>query len=115
MTNANDLFNDYTGTENYYKHWLEIVYTDGVKALAKKCSSYWLIDLIGSHQKNENVRNEPFQVWELKRINECQFNITATDGNNKIIAKQTIPFSDFPFDSCTIWLSDGIVLLPTEY
>lgn len=115
MTHANDLFNDYNSTDNYYKHGLEIVYTDGVKALSEICNSYWLIDIIGSYQTYDRVRNEKFQVWKLKRIKENEFFIEASDGNKNIIAKQTIPFSNFPFDTCTIWLSNGIVLLPTEY
>ncbi len=39
----------FTGTEQYYKHLGGLVYTDGVKYLAEKAGSYWLLDIIASY------------------------------------------------------------------
>lgn len=40
----------FCGSEEFYKHFLGIHYTEGVKYLAQNSQSYWLIDAIASHQ-----------------------------------------------------------------
>ncbi len=116
MKNANDTYAHYNGTECYYKHpFSSFVYTDGVKALAMDCEAYWLIDLVISHQLAPRVRAETFQVWKLERVEEDAFKVVATDGNDKVIATQQIPYSDFPYDSGKVWLMDGVLMLPSEY
>ena len=117
MKNANHYFGTNNGSENFYYHNLakNFIYTDGVKAMADKCESYWLIDLILSHQVHDVVKKESFQVWDLKRVNGNEFIILATDGNHKKVTSQKIPFSDFPYDLATLWLVDGCMMLPCEY
>lgn len=114
--NANDHFGSHNGTEHIYScRPFPIAYTDGVRDLVENCKSYWLIDLIISHQTNKKVNCQPFQVWKLERFKGDAFNVIATDGNDNVIARQFIPFSDFPFDMATIWLVDDTLLLPCEY
>jgi len=114
MKNANESFGSHGGSENLYRHNMSRhIYTDGVRDLARSCSAYWLIDLITSHQLHQKVMSEPFQVWQLGRVNGDAFNIICTDGNE--VTRQEIPFSDFPYDVATIWLVDGCIMLPSEY
>ena len=116
MKNANQNFGSHNGSENFYKHSIsKIIYTDGVRELAIACEAYWLIELIVSHQLNEKVKSEPFQVWVLNRIAGDTFSIVCTNGNYKRLACQEIPFSDFPFDVATMWLVEGCLMLPSEY
>ena len=116
MKNANHFFGNSNGSENLYRHsFTHFVYTDGVKSMVQECKAYWLIDLIISHQIYDAVKKEPFQVWDLKKIEGNQFTIIATDGNHNKVTSQEIPFSDFPYDLATIWMVDGCMLLPTEY
>lgn len=116
MTNATHLFGSSNGSANFYQNTFSpILYTDGVKELAESCGAYWLIDLIISHQLKRKVRIQRFQVWELKRKQDNVFCITATDGNQRQIAKQEIPFSDFKYDMAVLWLVNGCLLLPQEY
>jgi len=116
MKNANHYFGSSMGSENFHRHNLmKILYTDGVKEMAEGCGAYWLIDLIISHQTNKAVREEPFQVWDLNRVQGEKFKIVCNDGNGKDITSQEIPFSDFPYDLATIWLVDGCLMLPKEY
>lgn len=116
MKNTNADFGSSNGSEHFFSHQPSlIIYTDGVKELAETCQAYWLIDLIISHQCNDEVKMQRFQVWELRRVEKDQFFIYATDGNNNKVATQTIPFSDFPYDSATFWLVDGCMMLPAEY
>ncbi|MBK7099129.1 MAG: hypothetical protein IPH58_13245 [Sphingobacteriales bacterium] len=116
MAHANDFITQQNGTGQYYRHWLlGFKFTDGVKELADLCNSYWLIDLIVSHQTERRVYMEPFQVWHLKRLNQHRLVIVATDGNSNEIARQELSFSDFPYDSATIWMADRVLYLPSEH
>lgn len=116
ITNANDHFGSGNGSENFYQSNVSpIIYTDGIKDLAQSCEAYWLIDLVISHQQTKTVRLQPFQVWQLKRVQDSVYAITATDGNDKQIASQQIPFSDFRYDIATLWLVNGCLMLPNEY
>lgn len=116
MTNANDFFGSGNGSENFYQNKLSpIMYTDGVKDMAETCGAYWLIDAVMSHQFTKTVRCEPFQVWKLKRVKDDAFQLQATDGNDKRIVSQQIPFSDFRYDTATLWLVKGCLMLPNEY
>lgn len=116
MTNANNFFGSGNGSENFYQNkFSPIIYTDGVKNMAENCGAYCLIDLVISHQLTKRVKLEAFQVWRLKRVKDDAFNIVATDGNEREIASQQIPFSDFRYDMATLWLVKGYLMLPNEY
>ena len=117
MQNANNFFETHGGSENFYRHSLakNYLFTDGVKSMADKCECHWFIDLILSHQVYDNVRKESFQVWDLKRQKENCFTAICTDGNHNHVTRQAIPFSDFPYDTATLWLVDGVLMLPSEY
>jgi hypothetical protein len=116
MQNANNFFENFNGSENLYRYsFTHFIYTDGVKAMASECKCYWLIDLIMSHQLHEKVKKERFQVWDLKREEKNRFVAICTDGNHNHVTRQTIAFSDFPYDIATLWLVDGVLMLPSEY
>ena len=116
MKNANHFFGSHNGSENFNINSLTgYIFTDGVKELAEDCNAFWLIDLILSHQCESLVRKQPFQVWDLKRVNDSKFIIIATDGNHNDVTSQEIPFSDFPFDLATLWLVNNCLMLPCEY
>jgi len=115
MKNANDELSNFTGTQDWYRHYTGLLYTDGILAMAEKFQAYWLIDLVFSHQLSPEVRVQPFQKWVLKRVQNDAFIAIADDGNGLVIAEQEIPFSDFSDDSLTLYLTEGVLLLPSEY
>jgi hypothetical protein len=57
----------FCGSEEYYKHFLGLLYTEGVKYLAENAEAYWLIDAIVSYQPRlRKVRSlSEFQLWFL--------------------------------------------------
>lgn len=96
------------------------VLTEGALHLAESCGAYWLMDLIASHQTSAKVRAESFQVWKLTPKGKG-WQAIAEDGNNNVIAKQNLSYSDFPFiEGITLWAVKNefggvTIMLPSEY
>ncbi len=110
MNLSTDL-NQFTGTENYYRHWMGCVFTDGVQYLAEQAGAYWLIDAVFSYR-----RREPFQVWTLKKNDDNSAVLTMQeDSGEPAKVRQTIPFTDFPLERIKLYLIDGVLLLTSEY
>ena len=106
----------FTGSEHYYKILGGIMYTDSLKYLAETCQCYWFLDVICSHAlSNPKVNKEPFQVYKLTVNANHSAIVEISDGNDNILDKQRIEFTDFPLDSITVWCIDGIILSPSEY
>jgi len=107
----------FTGTEQYYKHWTKLmVYTDGVSYLADKGECHWLLDVIASYQIKSEIRKTKFQVWEFKKdINGGGVVTMKEDKGKPEIVNQKIPHTDFPLNEISLWLIDGVLILPSEY
>ena len=111
--NANDRLKEYTGTENYYMYMFGMSHTDGVKALCEMFECWWLLDVVCSYQPA--LKQKAFQVWKLSVDEQQIATVICTDGNDKVLKAQTIPYTDFKAKGATIWCVDRIVLLPSEY
>jgi len=109
----------FTGTEHYYKYMFNIVLTDGTKYLADRAGAYWLMDVVASWQTAKKVACERFQLWKLDVKEDKKATVVADDGNGKEIARQKIPYTDFPLRSQRLYLvNDGrypVLMLPGEY
>lgn len=107
------------GTLNYYRHALNrsIVFTDGVHYVATEAGAFWLIDKIALMQSEPKFKSQPFQVWELTLTPNQKHRalITVTDGNDNPIYTEKLTFTDFPEPKLTLWFTDNVILLPTEY
>ena len=106
--------NQFTGTEHWYRHWLGILYTDGVKFLAEKAGAYWLIDAVASYQNK--LKDVPFQIWTLV-VNEDNSAILQMreDSDMPFRVEQYIKYSDFSLESIRLYFIDNVLLLPSEY
>jgi hypothetical protein len=111
----------HTGSETFYRHWTRrAVYTMGVQDMAERCEAHWLIDAILSHQRSPKVRAEEFQVWTLTRNKTGSgATLTCTDGGKGaepvVVARQRIPFTDFPLPHIELWFANGTLYLPNEH
>ena len=119
----------FCGSEQYYKHWLGLCYTDGIKYLAENAQCYWLIDAIASHQPTANKipRLREFQLWFLHVGNAHEF-IKPTGHNaavltcwedtptpeTKPVIIQQIPITDFPLPEIKLYVQEKVLLLPSE-
>jgi hypothetical protein len=106
----------HTGTETWFRHWTgRCTYTEGVKYLADTAGAYWLIDLVASWCAHQKLRGEEFVAWKLTVRRDHTATVTADDGNDHVLITQDIPFTDFPLEEVTLYLIDGVLLLPSEY
>lgn len=115
MTLSREDLEQFTGTQNWHRHFTGGLYTDGAKYLADQASAYWLLDAIFSWQTETKVSEEPFQVWSLRVDDDKSALLTGDDGNGNEIASQSIPFTDFPLNEIRLYFTNRTVLLPSEY
>ncbi|MDB9315613.1 hypothetical protein PN462_21045 [Spirulina sp. CS-785/01] len=128
LTEAN--LKQFTGTTQYYRHWLNFCYTDGVQFLAKEGQAYWLLDAIGSYQPQ--LRNLPkyqaFQLWFLVVGHEhpviqpqanYQAVLTCWEDTPMVgvepAIRQDIHYTDFPLAQVHLYWQQGVLMLPSEY
>ena len=102
------------GTENYYSHFLGLLYTDGIKYLADEAQAYWLIDAIASYQPE--LKGIPFQLWELEVEKDQSCCLTAREDLGKpALIEQAIAYTDFPLEKIKLYCCDNVLMLPGEY
>jgi len=115
-TEIQDIISHAIGTTQYHKFsvisFFPII-TDGVKAVAEAAGCYWLLDIIGSYQ-HEPKLDKDFQVWKLSVDLEKCTGVVRGYNDTKLIITQELPFTDFPLDELTLFLMDGVLLLPNE-
>jgi hypothetical protein len=83
--------------------------------LATQAGAYWLIDLVASGTFHDAMRGEEFVVWTLTVNDDRTAVAVADDGNGRELARQNIEYTDFPLDEIKLYLTDGTLLLPSEY
>lgn len=115
--------NMFTGSEEFYKHWLGGIYTQGVLHMADAGGAHWLIDAVYSYQGESHVKHVPFQLWELKRTDQetpeegkpMAILTMKEDTNEPELVRQEIEYTDFPLKYVKLYLIDKTLLLPSEY
>ena len=118
--NKTDLLKElslFTGTLTYTKLYPNVVLTDGACYLASTVGCYWLFDLFYS-QLVLHGDCEEFACLILK-VSSYSASVEITDGNDKVLARQKIEYTDFPLEGITIFAcQDGtywVMMLPSEY
>lgn len=107
----------FSGTEQYYPHWLGIKLTDGAFYLQENGAA-WLIDAIASHQ-TKKLLSAPmlaeFQIWTLtKKPDDSAILQCDRDADNTVLT-QSIPFTDFPLPEIKLYLIEKVLMLTSEY
>ncbi|MFM6191146.1 DUF6876 family protein [Planktothrix sp.] len=124
----------FTGTETWYRHFTGLLYTDGIQYLAEQAEAYWLIDAIASyqHQLKRDEYLAYFQVWVLSVAGEGERKypfLLPEDGYKAVLTCwpdtpkegvksaviQQIEYTDFPLIELKLYVSDDVLMLPSEY
>lgn len=123
--------NQFIGTEKYHKLGItRTLFTDGMAFLANEAGAFWLCDMIASHlytndqttpkklPTGESWPTEPFTSFKVTiKGNKGVFKME--DGNKGVLARQDIPYTDFPletFQAYGSWNGDAwVVMLTSEY
>jgi hypothetical protein len=105
---------NFYGTEQWYKHMFGLLYTDGVKYFAEKAGAYWLLDIVDTEikplLKREGFLDVQLIVAGTKAI------IAVGNGNGGTdLFRRDIPFTDCPEGVWRFYLTDNVLLLPSEY
>ena len=106
-----------TGSEQYHRHWLKLLkYTDGVYWLAENAGAHWLIDAIASHQPDaaKNPRLREFQLWRLSVRADHTARLECLEDTDLVRITQEIEYTDFPLTEIKLYVTDGVLLLPSE-
>lgn len=119
MTNTIALIKEleqFTGTDQWYRNPLfpPYLYTDGVKYLAEQAGAYWLLDYIFGSQRFSVIKKERFQVWKIS-VKDSQAIIKVEDGDYNLIKRFKLDYTDFPLKEFSLWFTDNVLLLPSEY
>ncbi len=105
----------FTGTHHWYPHHLvnAMTYTDGIKYFTDRTGSFWLIDLVAT-ELFPLLAQQPLLVVTVKSgLNSCE--IIVTDGNDNQVAKKQLSFTTIPTGTWKFYLTDDVLLLPSEY
>jgi hypothetical protein len=111
--NANDELKEHTSSEHYHSYMCGMLLTDGALAMCEKFSCFWFADVICSYQ--HKLKNEEFQVWSLGKNEDSSAIVLCTDGNDRVLISQDIPWTDFKADVATLWVEGNVILLPSEH
>lgn len=118
MITADELTNKlshYYGTEGYYSHPLSknMMYTDGVQAFAELAGAYWLLDIMAT-EVAPLLNTEDFLSIELIVANS-KGKLFVDDGNDAILFTREIEFTDCPTGTWKFFMTDDVLMLPSEY
>lgn len=100
------------GSENFYRHFTGLRFSDGVKYFAEKAQAFWFIDLVASI--TPALRKEPFVVFELV-VQGSAADFKAHDGNGAYLAFKRIAYTDCPEGHFKFYLMNNTLIVPSEY
>lgn len=112
--------NGFHGSEHFYRDYLGVVLTDGVKKLCELCKCYWVITDMAVILMDRFLHKEDFIVVKIRVNEDKSCKITLEDGNNNKLYEQKYEYTDFPLKEYTLWAVYNEVgtytyMLPGEY
>ena len=105
----------FIGTENWHRHP-----TQSVDAAHGRCRLFrgnrglwWFLDIVATEVMRFH-RMKPFLVIDLD-VNDGKAEIRVSDGNDAVLFTRHIHFTDAPEGLWRFYLTDNVMLLPSEY
>lgn len=109
----------FNGSMVLWRHKLTgCVYTEGMRAVARHCEAFWLIDAICCAQLHPKIRGNrrlrDIQFWRLSvRDGSAILNCREDDGVPPAY-RQKIEWTDFPEGDFDVWFENRTLYLPQE-
>ena len=105
----------FIGTETWHRHPLNrsMQLTDGVVYFADQAGAWWFLDIVTTEIFRLQATH-PFLVIDLD-VNDGKADIRVSDGNDAMLFTRHIHFTDAPAGNWRFYLTDNVVLLPSEY
>lgn len=108
----------FTGTEHWFRHAFvrAMTYTDGVRFFAEQGGAqgaYWFLDIVAT-EYFPHLQRHPFQVVEVE-VNDSHAAIRVEDGNGQALFARDIEYTDLQTGRWRFYLTDNVLLLPSEY
>jgi hypothetical protein len=72
-----------------------------------------LDEIAFAQRGHQRVAAEAFQLWKLRVHSD--HTATLTCGNGNVVFTKAIEYTDFPLEEITLYFTDNIILLPSEY
>lgn len=118
-------FKHFTGTVRYYKYsfLFQQLLTDGTYFIGNHYDLFWFYDIILSYQNLSVVKEKFVQRWVLRRLksdsNGFQWEVVLLDDSNNPLIRQGLYFISLngledSFDIYTVFVSNNVILLPSE-
>lgn len=54
-------------------------------------------------------------MWKLSVRDDRTATLTCDDGNDTVVYRQELGYTDFPLPEITLYFTDNVILLPSEY
>ena len=109
----------FTGGDQQFIHPISgIRYTEGIRLLAEHGDCYWLIDAIASYQPQlmRMPALRQFQCWDLKVHPDKSCVLSCREDTDiEPVVRQEIQYTDFPLAQISLWVEQGVLLLPSEH
>lgn len=120
MKDSNELQQNlyqFTGTTVWFRHPLNrsMLYTEGVQYFAENAGNgaYWVLDIIAT-EYFELAQSEGFITISLT-VSDGRGKIVVEDGNKIPLKERDIEWTDCPEGEWKFFLTDNVLLLPSEY
>jgi hypothetical protein len=107
------------GTTCYSRFQRGFLLTEGAKWLAESAGYYWLYDIAWSVKPI--LAKGWFASLTLTVDLDAQTGeVVITDGHDRVLYKQRVPFTDFPLPEVKLFIADDeagekVIMLPGEY
>lgn len=105
------------GTERWYTHPLNsnMTYTDGVKIFADNAGggAHWFLDIVATELMILHKTNEFLCITLVTASGLAT--IVASDSDDNVLYTKDIDFTDCPAGDWLFYLTNNVMLLPSEF
>lgn len=84
----------------------------------KQSSAFWLWDVISSHIMTKKAVQDAARFGILVivlEVADSEAKFRTEDGNNKVLSRQEIPYTDFTDGEWKLFFQNNTLFLPSEY